>query len=263
MKLAQAIAAVLAERLLEVHTMMPARVESYDAAKGTITAQPLIQQPVEQEDGSTVLETLPAIQGVPVAFPGGGRFRATFPLAQGDTVTLVFAEVSIDEWKTKGGLQPPNHRRRFRLADAVAVPKLNDASTPWKNASATDATMGHEDGPQAVFTADRVELGGTASARPTEKAVKGSTFRQHLKTMHNDLAAKLQSAGTAITKAGATLTGLGAAPTVPVTGAVAATIGTDLAPAGADLLEAAATLTQYETQAGARGDDLSEIVFVK
>jgi hypothetical protein len=86
---------------VELHTCLPAevvRVQTGDHARQFVDVLPALQRRAVNEDGETVDEKLPVIPMVPVAYPQGGGFFISVPLAVGDVVLLVFAERSIDSW---------------------------------------------------------------------------------------------------------------------------------------------------------------------
>lgn len=136
-------------RLAGLRVGLPARVESYDAAKHKASVQPLILEGYEGEDGERAVERLPVINDVPVIFPGSGGTRVKFPIAKGDTVFLTFASSSLDRWLVTGGEVDPADERRHDLSDAVAIPGLMDF------AHVSDHT------PMIEFTATEIRAGGT------------------------------------------------------------------------------------------------------
>lgn len=108
-------------RLKELHTCLPGVVVSFDAAKQTAVVQPCIQR-IFTTLGPV---NLPVCVDVPVAFPGGGDFFLTFPVAAGDECLLLFSERAIDYWYDKGGVQLPAEYRLHDLSDAIAMVGLN------------------------------------------------------------------------------------------------------------------------------------------
>lgn len=122
------------EQLAELHTAIPAVVESYDAAKQTITARPSLKR---KYSDNSVIER-PLIPNVPVAFPRGGGASMTFPLKKGDSVLLVFAMRSLDVWKNKGGVVDPQDGRKFHITDAIAIPGGYPESKPEPRASSAN-----------------------------------------------------------------------------------------------------------------------------
>lgn len=155
-------------RLLDLHTATVAEVQTYDAEKQTVDVKPQVKTYEEQESGDQVPAELAVLSGVKVLFPGANGFRITFPLTQGDTVLLVFAESSLDQWMARGGLVDPKDPRRHHLADAVAIPGLYPRTQPWSGASTTKLTIGKDGGPQLVITSAGLELGGSDTDTPTD-----------------------------------------------------------------------------------------------
>lgn len=106
--------------LKEVHTSMPACVESYDREKQICSVVPCLKR--VYSDGREV--TLPLISNVPVCFQGSNDVHIHFDLKKGDEVLLVFSERSIDKWIVNGGTLASGDRRMFDLSDAIAIPGL-------------------------------------------------------------------------------------------------------------------------------------------
>jgi len=105
-----------------VHTAIPARVEAYDEVTNTCFATPTIGLPVRNEDGDLTYEQAPVIPFVPVCFPRAGDYIITFPLAEGDTVLLVFSELSTAEWLDSGDFSEPIDVQKFSDGYPFAIP---------------------------------------------------------------------------------------------------------------------------------------------
>ena len=110
---------VFRNKMIDVHTSIPAIVVSFDAVKKTKYAIPAIKRKYE---GSVEAEQLPLLVDIPVNFPQSSKAIVAFPLEAGDPVTLVFSERSLDFWKKSGGIVDPDDRRTHSLSDAVAFP---------------------------------------------------------------------------------------------------------------------------------------------
>jgi hypothetical protein len=117
--LAETIRTVIDANMADVHTCLPAKIVTYDRTKQMAALQ--IQLLRKYEDGSVV--KLPTIPNVPVKWPraAGGKAFLHMPLVPGDDMVLVFAERSLDNWKTSGGMTDPKDRRKFNLSDAYAL----------------------------------------------------------------------------------------------------------------------------------------------
>lgn len=117
----EAIRSMFDDMLANAWTSLPCIVQSFNAAKGTIVAQPAIKSRVRQQNGDTQLVTLPLLVDVPVVFPAGGGFLITFPITAGDECLVVFADRCIDTWFQQGGTQTPSEIRTHDLSDGFAI----------------------------------------------------------------------------------------------------------------------------------------------
>lgn len=124
-------------RLKELHTCLPGIIVSYEATKQTASVQPAIQR-IFTEQGAV---NLPLCVDVPVAFPGGGGFFLTFPVAAGDECLLLFSERAIDLWHALGNTQPPAEYRLHDLSDGLAIVGLNSQPNVLASFNATDVEL--------------------------------------------------------------------------------------------------------------------------
>lgn len=173
--LAEVLRIALDARLADLHVSLPGRVERYDPQTKLADVKPLIKATVVDDEDNEAKVSLPVIPNVPVLFQGAGGFRVSFPVKQGDTVLLVFAERSIDRWISQGGEVDPIDLRQHALADAIAIPGLNDMSRAWSDAG-DHMTAGKDGGAQIHFKADVIELG----AEGGEGVALGSTLNTFL-----------------------------------------------------------------------------------
>jgi hypothetical protein len=120
-ELGQVFDAQLKSLLVNLHTMMPGIIASYDANTQTASVQPALKR-IFTEKGAV---NLPLCVDVPVAFPGGGGYFLTFPVKPGDECVLQFSERAIDFWHFNGGVQLPAEYRLHDLSDAIAQVGLN------------------------------------------------------------------------------------------------------------------------------------------
>lgn len=129
-------------QIARIHTALPGKVVSYDRVSQTAVVRTAVQFKFAHPDtGLPTDYEAPAIARAPVAFPGGGDFSFTWELAAGDDVLLVFAERSLDEWKSRGGAQAvaAGDVRRFDVTDAIVIPALRSPADPIP-AAGIDAT---------------------------------------------------------------------------------------------------------------------------
>lgn len=140
----------------EIWTALPAQVESFDASKRTIVAQPTIQLQVEDQYGNTQWRSMPLFHDVVVQFPGGGGFVLTFPLQQGDEGILVFSSRCIDAWWERGGIQVQSELRMHDLSDGFFIPTVRSMPNVESDISTTEAQWRSVDpgGPRIALKPD-------------------------------------------------------------------------------------------------------------
>lgn len=167
------------KRLEDLHSVMPARIESYDAQKLTVTVKPLIKL-VTTVAGKRRVESRPVLTDIPVAFPGGLGVHIDWPLHRGDLVLLLVSEASLDVFKRDGNEVDPLDERRHDLSDAIAIPLW---LRPRQNAAA-----------RIEFTETEIRAGASL---PTESTVKGETRAQAEAAFLVALGTYLAALGTA------------------------------------------------------------------
>lgn len=136
-------------RLKDLHTAMPAIVESFDAEKQLATIQPAIRRIFITRDGDKeilVPSDLPILINVPVIFPRGGGFSLTFPVKKGDECLLTFCERSIDNWHETGEVKAPGARRFHSLSDATAFVGLSSIPNKVPNYDSANVQLKKDDG---------------------------------------------------------------------------------------------------------------------
>ncbi len=105
-------------KLYDMRVCLPATVLKYDKKKQSVDVQPLLK--VTYDDGT--VEEMAPIFNVPVKHPRAGAAIIHMPIKKGHTVTLSFADRSLDTWKSKGGAVVPGDVRQHHLSDAFAYP---------------------------------------------------------------------------------------------------------------------------------------------
>lgn len=157
-------AAATAQALGGVHTCMPAEVVRVHGPETPhrgqfVDVQPSLRRLAYDDLGDLVQESLPVLHMVPVAHMSGGGFYVAVPLAVGDSVTLVFAERSLDVWLevSKPGSAPVDQGDvgTHTLAGAIALPcGPQTRPTLHPDVSGSDLVVAGPSGVLARFTAD-------------------------------------------------------------------------------------------------------------
>ncbi len=156
---ADMIAAAIESALIDVHVALPGQVQSYNAVTQTATVELQVQRVLPQ-GVNFVTESLPVLENVPVMFPRTNAFMLTFPIAEGDYGLVVFNEMSIDQWRSKGDNTSPGDIGRHTLTGGVFQPGLMPLSeTVVLDDIADDVVLGNVNGGQI-----RVKSSGTVEA---------------------------------------------------------------------------------------------------
>lgn len=131
-----AIGRVIDERLLEVNTMVPGIIVSYNPDTNRAVVRPSL--PKRLADGTDLQP--PQIVSVPVKWPGGGGGRMTFPIKKDDPCELRFSQRGLDNW-IGGSAGSSDDPRSFDLSDAVCDPGLAPVGI---KGNATDMIWGND-----------------------------------------------------------------------------------------------------------------------
>lgn len=150
----------------ELHTSLPGRIDKYDVGEQKADIQLLLQRVLVDTDGTELpAETLPILHDVPIAFPRGGGFFLSWPLAEGDLVHVVFVERSTDQYLGGDGkLTKPLDFRSHSLSDAVAYPGYYPRKLALADAHADNAVWGLDGGTQVHVKDGEIDLGSENAA---------------------------------------------------------------------------------------------------
>jgi len=205
-RLADVINTALERAYRNIRVCLPGRVESYDPGQQRASIQPLINDPYVDEDGEQVADPFPVITDVPIAWPNGGGFQITLPLAKGDNVMLVFSGLSLDVWLRNGGQVSPGTDARHSLSDAIAIPCARPFARPLEGVPSSHMQLGKPDGPQINITGAIVNVG--ESAGDGEALVKFSEMFDLLTWLssHTHPVPGVTTGGGSTTSAGPTTT---------------------------------------------------------
>lgn len=148
-----------------IRVALPAKVVKYDRATQRADVVPVVREAVPNRDGSVVLEDLPIIPNVPVAWIRGGGYWMQLPLAVGDHVDLIFQDVDFSRWRESGALSDPGDLRRHDLSYPIAYPCIAPDAAALDEIGADEAVL---DGPTLIRlggpSADYVALAAKVDA---------------------------------------------------------------------------------------------------
>jgi hypothetical protein len=122
----------------------PGIIQSFDAVHQTAVVEIAIYERVKTPAGPQLV-SIPALQDVPVVLPRAGGYALTLPIKAGDECLLVFSDMCIDLWWSRGGIQPQFEIRRHDLSDAFCIPGPWNQKRLLQNYSTTSAQLRSED----------------------------------------------------------------------------------------------------------------------
>jgi hypothetical protein len=182
--LAQLIKQAIETRLLDMHTALIAKVESYDAETQQVDVSPVLKRRAKTLAGEWMNEQLPILCDVPVLFPRAGGFFISFPLQPGDFVQLIFNEADIEEWLEE---LPPTmtSNERFTLQSAIAIPGIFPRSKTLLGAHKTNLVLGKERGSQIHIDGEKIRLGSESATEALAIASKVKEELDRIKSAFN------------------------------------------------------------------------------
>lgn len=165
--LSTVIREAITSRLLDVHTSLVARVDSYDASTQTCECTPVVKRTISDENDEKIQEQLPKLSNVPVQWLRGGGFFCSLPLQKGDHVTLMFQESAIGQWRDSGEISDPGDLRRHGLGYPIAIPGIAPNSGKLADAGSGNAVLGldGDDAQVHITPGGEIHLGKNASEK--------------------------------------------------------------------------------------------------
>ena len=119
-----------------IHVSMIGKIESYNPQtnRASITPVGTMTCPDWQE------LQYPTIHNVPIQYPcgNGGKSGCTFPIKQGDTCIIIFADHQIENFLSG---EKSDDMRNHSMNDAYAIPTLFSDSVPTLKSNPNDVCM--------------------------------------------------------------------------------------------------------------------------
>ncbi len=187
--LEQVLRMFVEERLVDVRVALPCRVESYDRAAQTVNVTPQTMRVIPGSPGDEdIVEAMPVLPNVKVAFGRGGGAFVSFPLVKGDFGHVVFSDASIDIWRKVGAVTHPGDVTPHGFGGAVFYPvSLYPDAQPLVDAHADNVVVGFDGGAQIHIKPDgTVALGAESPADFVALAAKVVDELNALRTAFND-----------------------------------------------------------------------------
>lgn len=161
--------------LNELRKCLPATVTAVHPSRQTVDVQLAVCNVVFDDAGNSYEEPAPSITDVPLGVARGGGFMVWVPVAVGDSVLLVFSDLSTDRWRAGDGTpQPPGFAGKHTSDSPFAIPCCAPDAKYFGDPG-TDKVIIGQDGGQAQIriSSSDIELGVGATdfvglANPTD-----------------------------------------------------------------------------------------------
>jgi hypothetical protein len=188
-QLSEVIEAAILEAQSQLFTMQLAVVYVLHPEDGTVDAQPVTSRVLTGKgyiDGAgthclaphpngldTVMHQSP-ISRLAIAWPSGGGYSMTWPIAVGDVVLVIWSMLDHSDWENTGAVRSaPRAEHLHNRSHCYGVPLTIRSKTsprPPTAVSPTEMVLGREDGSvQIVVGVDGVKLGGPEAVSPVAK----------------------------------------------------------------------------------------------
>lgn len=176
-------------RLLDIHTMLPCKVEAVDLVTRTVEVELQLKRPLPDENDGLVLEDLPKLDNVPIAIWQAGTKFFSMPITVGDYGRVIFSEADWGQWRELGANVSPGDIGRFTLSSGLYVPDFTTTINRFQEAGAqlaNDIVLGANAGVQIRCKNTTVQVvsgGATDSTDFVAMAAKVENFITLFQTM--------------------------------------------------------------------------------
>lgn len=88
----------------DIYVARPAVVTAIYPDRQTVDVQLTVKNPLHDEFGNTIFEDATGFSDVPLGVVRGGGFFIWVPIAVGDSVMLLWSDLSMDAWRSAGAM---------------------------------------------------------------------------------------------------------------------------------------------------------------
>lgn len=151
----------------EIRKVATGTITAVHADRQTVDVQLAVNNPVFDELGNVFTEAAPSLSDVPLGVMRGGGFFVWLPVAVGDSVLVLFSDLSCDAWRAGDGTaQDPGWVGKHTYDSPFAIPCVAPDAKMFAdpNAASGKVIIG-KDGSQAQIRvgATDIELGAAAT----------------------------------------------------------------------------------------------------
>jgi hypothetical protein len=142
-------------------------VTAVHASAQTVDVQLAVNNPVFDELGNVFTEPAPSFSDVPLGVMRGGGFLVWMPVAVGDSVLVMFSDLSTDVWRSGDGTaQDPGFVGHHTMDSPFAIPMVapDKKALAAPGAASGKVIIGKDGGAAQIrISATDIELGASAT----------------------------------------------------------------------------------------------------
>lgn len=151
----------------EFRKVLPATVTAVNPVLQTVDVVLGLENPLFDEYGGVSYEVLPPLSGIPLGCLRANGYIIWLPVTTGDTVLLLFSDLSLDTWLAgTGAATQPGWVGKHTIDSAIAIPLIVPTAkvSPTPTTDPTKLIIGKDGSPaQIKIGAADIELGALAT----------------------------------------------------------------------------------------------------
>ena len=179
----------------DIRKCIPATVTAVNAAKMTVDVQVAVNDVLFDPLGNAYSVAAPTIADVPLGVARGGKFFVWVPVSVGDSVLLIFSDLSADSWRLASSAPTegvdPVFLGRHTLDSAFAIPMFAPDSQAFADPALdpTKIIIGRDCGPEIKVSTAGIELGAAGATPPSDYVALASKVETELNAIATTMSA--------------------------------------------------------------------------
>lgn len=149
----------------DIRKVLPATVTGVNISKQTVDVKIAVNNPMFDQFGNTSFEELPGIKDVKYGYMRASKFMVWIPPSIGDSVLLLFSDLSLDTWRESEGSEPvePGWVGKHTADSPIAIPFVFTDSQAFLDPAAGKVIIGLDGSPAQIrISPTEIDLGSTA-----------------------------------------------------------------------------------------------------
>jgi hypothetical protein len=188
----------------DIRKCIPATVTAVNAAKMTVDVQVAVNDVLFDPLGNAYSVAAPTIADVPLGVARGGKFFVWVPVSVGDSVLLIFSDLSADSWRLASSAPTqgvdPVFLGRHTLDSAFAIPMFAPDSQALADPALdpTKIIIGRDGGPEIKVSPAGIELGAAGATPPSDYVALASKVETELNAIKANITDILTALAAAV-----------------------------------------------------------------